>query len=84
MGGVFLAELAVLGERKLFFHLLLIALGVVRNTATSATFELGHVVLDHSHTCALKIRVNTKLFHCTGKTRFRQPPRSPARSKLRE
>lgn len=58
MGGVFLAETAVLRERKFFLHFLLIALGVVRNPAASTALELGHVVLDHSHTRALRDRVN--------------------------
>lgn len=50
MGGVFLAEAAVLRKGELFFHLLLITLRIMRNAATSTTLELGHVVLDHSHT----------------------------------
>ena len=50
MGGVFLAETAVLRESKFFLYFLLVALGVVRNTATSTALELGHVVLDLSHT----------------------------------
>ena len=56
MGGVFLAEAAVLRERKFFFHLLLITLGVMRNTATSTTLELRHVVFNLAHTSTLKIR----------------------------
>lgn len=54
MGGVLLAEAAVLGEGELFFHLLLIALGVVRNSSARATLELCHVVLDFSHTLPYK------------------------------
>ena len=50
VGGVFLAEATVLRERKLFFHLFLVTLGVMRNSATSTTLELGHVVFNHSHT----------------------------------
>lgn len=50
MGGIFLAEATVLRERKFFLHLFLVTLGVMRNTATSTTLELGHVVFDHSHT----------------------------------
>ena len=56
MGGVFLAEAAVLRERKLFFHLFLVTLRIMRNAATSTKLELGHVVLDCSHTSSLKIR----------------------------
>lgn len=55
MGGVFLAEATVLRKGELFFHLFLVTLGVMRNSATSTTLELGHVVFDHSHTRALKI-----------------------------
>ena len=54
MGGVFLAEAAVLGERKLFFHLFLVTLRIMRNAAASTTLELGHVVLDCSHTRSLR------------------------------
>lgn len=56
MGGVFLTEAAILGKRKLFFHLLFVALGIVRNPATSTTLELRHVVFDLSHTRTLRIR----------------------------
>jgi len=58
MGGVLLAEATVLGERKLFFHLFLIALGIVRNPAASTTLQFGHVVFDLAHTSALIIRIN--------------------------
>ena len=50
MGSVFLAEAAVLRKRELFFHFLLIALGIMRNPAAGAALQLGHVVLDFSHT----------------------------------
>ena len=56
MGGVFLAEATVLRKRKFLFHFFLVTLGVMRNPATSTTLELGHVVLDHSHTGTLKIQ----------------------------
>jgi len=56
MGGVFLAEATVLGEGKLFLHLFLVALGVMRNTATSTALELGHVVFDVSHTSTIPLK----------------------------
>ena len=54
MGGVLLAEAAVFRKGEFFFHLLFIALGVVCNSAARATLELGHVVLDFSHTLPYK------------------------------
>lgn len=44
-----LAEFAVLLERKLFLHFLLVALGVMRDTATHRALEFGHVFLDLAH-----------------------------------
>jgi hypothetical protein len=50
VGGVFLAEATVFGKRELFFHFLLVALGIMRDAAASATLELGHVVFNLAHT----------------------------------
>lgn len=44
-----LAELAVLLEREFLFHLLLVALGVVRDATTDRALQFGHVFLDLSH-----------------------------------
>ncbi len=44
-----LAEFAVLLERKLLFHFLLVALGVVRDTATNRALQFGHVFLNLAH-----------------------------------
>lgn len=69
MGGVFLAEAAVFRKGELFLHFLLIPLGVVRNPATSATLELGHIVFDHSHIRTIKID-KFKAFPLYGKRVF--------------
>lgn len=53
---VLTAKTTVLGERKLFFDLFLVALGVVGNTTTFATFQFGHGVFDVSHTVPVSIR----------------------------
>ncbi len=50
VGGVLLAEAAIFTQRKLFLHLLLIALGVMRNLSAQTTLQLGHVVLNLAHT----------------------------------
>ena len=50
MGVVLLAEAAVLRKGELFFHFLLVAPRVVRDTSADAALQFGHVVLDLSHT----------------------------------
>jgi hypothetical protein len=50
MGGVLLAEAAVLREGKLLLYLLFVALRVVGNTPASTTLEFCHVVFDLAHT----------------------------------
>ena len=44
-----LAELAMLLHRKLLFHFLLVALGIVSDASAIRTLQLRHVVLDLAH-----------------------------------
>lgn len=53
MDGVLAAEAAVLGERELLFHFLLVARRLARDALALATLQLGHVVLDLAHTGSL-------------------------------
>lgn len=50
------AKATVFRQRKLFFHFLFVASGVMRNTATFATFQFCHCVFDVSHTIPVSIR----------------------------
>ena len=50
MGGILLAEAAIFAQFKLFFHLFLVALGVVCDASTGTALELRHVVFDLAHT----------------------------------
>jgi hypothetical protein len=63
---IFLTEATILAQLQLFFHLLLIALSVMRNPAAARTLELCHVFLDLSH----NIPIKTKKYAC------RKPPYS--------
>ena len=49
MHRMLLAELAMLLHRKLLFHLLLVALGIVSDASAVRTLQLRHVVLDLAH-----------------------------------
>lgn len=53
MGGILLAELAILGEYQLFFHFLLVALGIVSDPATQRTLEFYHCIFNLSHSLSL-------------------------------
>jgi len=46
---IFLAETAIFAECKLFFHLFLIAFGVMRDTATQRTLQFYHRIFYLSH-----------------------------------
>ena len=54
-----LAETAMLLERKLLLHLLLVPLRVGRDAPTFGTFQLRHVFLDLSHIRVKKITLPT-------------------------
>ena len=73
MGGVLLAEAAVLRKGELFLHFLLVALGVVRNAPAGATLQFCHVVLDFSHTLPYKSD-KSKAFPLYVKIRFSSIP----------
>ena len=49
MGRVLLAKTAIFTQSKFFFYLLLVALGVMRDTAAEAAFELHQSIFDLSH-----------------------------------
>lgn len=49
MGSVFFTDLAILTERKFFFHLLLVAFRINEVSANTA-LQFCHVVFDLSHT----------------------------------
>ncbi len=64
MKRILLAEFTVLLERQFLLHLLLITLGIVRNTATLGALHLGHVFLNLAHKNKINMiqRVRTPLY----------------------